>query len=73
MQKHNWISWVEHPVPNDIRGILIKYDDGVYSDRYDHETGKRKYREGHAIIGWKFMERSDPNTMTSQPIVKHND
>lgn len=52
-----WIDWIEHPVPEDVRGILIKYDIGVFSDRYDIETGKRKYKEGATIIGWKFIER----------------
>ncbi|MGH2566644.1 MAG: hypothetical protein ACRDE5_19140, partial [Ginsengibacter sp.] len=55
------ISWLVHPVPEDVKGILIKYDDGIFSDRYDFETKKRKYREGHIILGWKFMERSDKN------------
>ena len=63
-----WISWVDHPPPDDIKGILIKYTDGVYSDRYDFETKKRIYREGEAVVGWKFMERSDPTKKTHQPI-----
>lgn len=66
-----WISWVDHPVPEDIRGILIKYDDGVFSDRYDYETKKRKYRERKMILGWKFMERSDPNKKSVQAIVRY--
>lgn len=57
-----WISWFDHPVPEDVRGILIKYDDGIFSDLYDHTTKKRKYREGRMILGWKFMDRCDPNT-----------
>ena len=56
-----WIDWKLHPVPEDVRGILIKYEDGVFADRYDYETKKRKYREGKEIIGWRFMERGDPN------------
>ena len=61
----NWISWIDFPPPDDIRGILIKYDDGIFSDRYD-EKGKRKFREGKEIIGWKFMERRDPSKRTIQ-------
>ena len=61
----NWIDWNEFPVPEDIRGILIKYEDGVFSDRYNHVTKKRKYRDSK-IIGWRFMERSDPNAKTIQ-------
>lgn len=63
---NEWISWFDHPVPEDVKGILIKYDDGVFSDRYNFETKKRKYREGHMILGWKFMERSDPNKKSIQ-------
>lgn len=61
-----WISWFDHPVPDDVKGILIKYDDGIFSDRYDFETNKRKYREGHMILGWKFMERSNPSQKSIQ-------
>ncbi len=60
-----WINWEDHPVPEDIRGILIKYEDGIFSDRYD-ETGKRKYREEKKILGWKFMERHDPSKKSIQ-------
>ena len=61
-----WISWLDHPVPDDVHGILIKYNDGVFPDRYEFETKKRKYREGKAISGWKFMERRDPNLKSIQ-------
>ena len=61
-----WIPWAEHPVPEDVRGLLIKYDDGVFSDRYDYETKKRVYRNS-PIIGWKFMERGQM-TRRVQPI-----
>lgn len=61
-----WISWQEHPVPDDVRGILIKYDDGVFPDRYDEATKKRKYRVGKDILGWRWMERSDPNKKSIQ-------
>ncbi len=61
-----WISWFDHPVPEDVKGILIQYDDGIFSDRYDYHTGKRSYREGHAILGWKFMERIDQSEQSVQ-------
>ena len=62
----NFISWKEHPVPDDIRGIFIKYEDGFLDcDRYDRETKNRKYRDS-AVIGWKFMERKDPNEKNIQ-------
>jgi hypothetical protein len=60
-----WISWNEHPVPNDVKGILIKYEDGVFGDRYDLETGERKYRDSK-IVGWKFMVRRDLTKKTLQ-------
>lgn len=56
----DWIDWKTHPVPEDVRGIFIKYENGIYSDRYDHTTGKRKYKS-YKILGWKFIDRSDPN------------
>ncbi len=53
----DFISWKNHPVPEDIRGFFIKYEDGfVDCDRYDFYTKKRKYRNSQ-IIGWKFIER----------------
>ena len=64
--KIEWICWMHHPVPDDVKGILIKYSDGIYPDRYDSETGKRKYRHGQSNEGWKFMERSDPNDKSIQ-------
>lgn len=64
--KNEWISFFDHPVPEDVKGILIKYDDGVFSDRYDPKTKKRKYREGKMILGWKFIERRDPNEKSVQ-------
>lgn len=61
-----WISWEDHPVPEDVRGFFIKYEDGaIWSDRYDHETKKRVFKEKHGkVIGWRWMERSDPNKKT---------
>jgi hypothetical protein len=57
----DWINWNKFPVPEDIKGIFIKYEDGfTEADRYDYETKKRKYRDSK-IMGWKFMERRDPN------------
>jgi len=55
-----WISWEKFPVPEDVKGILIKYEDGIFSDRYDFKTKRREYRDSK-ILGWKWMERSDPN------------
>lgn len=55
MNKDEWIPWNIHPVPNDVKGILIKYDIGVFCDRYD-EQGQRIYKSKE-IIGWKFTER----------------
>lgn len=62
---NEWIEWDKFPVPEDVRGIFIKYEDGIYSDRYDFHTKKRKYRNSK-IIGWKFIERKDPNERTIQ-------
>ena len=59
---NEWIDWDTHPVPNDVRGILIKYEIGVFSDRYDSEN-KRVYKDSK-IIGWKFLPRTDPNEKT---------
>ena len=57
-----WISWDEHPVPEDVRGIFIKYEDGVYADSYDYETKQRRYRNSK-ILGWKFIERRESATI----------
>lgn len=69
-----WIDWYKHTPPEDIKGILIKYEDGfIDSDRYDFKTKKKKYRDCK-ILGWKFMERGDPNRKTVQckenPIIR---
>ncbi len=61
----DWIDWKIHPVPDDVKGIFIKYSDGIFADRYDHVSKKRKYRDSE-IIGWKFMERRDPNAKSIQ-------
>lgn len=60
-----WIDWEMHPVPEDIKGIFIKYEDGIFSDKYDYETKKRKYRD-KKILGWRFMKRPDPEEKTIQ-------
>jgi len=61
-----WIDWNEFPVPEDVRGLLFLYEDGsVYPDRYSPETKKRKYRDCK-IVGWKFMERRNPNEKSIQ-------
>jgi hypothetical protein len=65
MKEMEWIDWEKFPVPESVFGILIKYEDGIFSDRYDHKTGKRKYRPSK-ILGWRFMERSDPNKKSVQ-------
>lgn len=57
---NDWIDWNKFPVPEDIRGIFIKYEEGIYSDKYDYETKKRKYLSSK-ILGWKFIPRRDPN------------
>lgn len=62
-----WISWDKFPVPEDVKGIFIKYEDGVYSDRYCHISKKRKYRDSR-IISWKFMERTDHNQKSIKAI-----
>lgn len=59
-----WISWKDHPVPNDVKGIIIKYYHGVFSDRYDINTGKRKYNG--IPMAWKFMDRKDPDSKSIQ-------
>ena len=65
-EEKEWIDWNKHTPPEDIRGIFIKYEDGfIGSDRYDYETKKRKYRDSK-ILGWRFMERGDPNIKTIQ-------
>lgn len=69
MNKMEWIPWDIFPVPEDVRGILIKYEEGIFSDRYDYKTGKRKYRDSK-IIGWRFMERLDPREKTVHAIMK---
>lgn len=62
----DWINWEEHPAPEDVRGIFIKYEDGfICCDLYCRESKKRKYRS-QKIISWRFMERTDPNEKTIQ-------
>ena len=63
-----WISWEDHPVPDDVKGIIILYEDGAYPERRDHETGKRKYRDSK-IVAWNFIPRSDPTRKTVQCII----
>lgn len=58
-----FIDWEKFPVPEDVKGIFIKYEDGyIGCDRYDHETKKRKYRDSK-IVGWKFMERTSQKSI----------
>lgn len=65
-----WVSWFDHPVPEDVRGILIKYDDGIRADRYDPVTKRRVHPEGKAILGWRFMERCDRSVKTVQLVIR---
>lgn len=67
-----WISWIHHPVPDDVHGIFIKYNDGVYPDRYDSH-GKRIYREGKAITGWRFIDRIRDDHTSIQCLKVSND
>jgi hypothetical protein len=65
----DWIKWEEHPVPKDVRGILIKYSDGkIFSDRYN-EDGSRKFYENSTPMEWKFMERTSPDQKSVQCLV----
>jgi hypothetical protein len=61
----DWIDWNKHTPPDDIRGIFILYEDGIYVDRYDYETKKRKFRDSK-IVGWRFMERGTINAKSIQ-------
>jgi len=61
-----WIDWNEHPVPDDVKGFFIKYEDGfIDCDRYCYETKERKYRNSKPI-GWKFMERRSKDAKSVQ-------
>ncbi len=31
-EEKEWIDWDKNTPPDDIRGVFIKYKDGVYSD-----------------------------------------
>ena len=62
----DWIDWDKHTPPDDIRGFFIKYEDGfISSDTYDYKTCKRKFRDSK-IVGWRFIERRDPNVKSIQ-------
>ncbi len=53
LHQNDWISWSEHPAPEDVRGFFIKYEDGIYVDE-------------SKILGWRFMDRRDPSEKTIQ-------
>ena len=60
---NEWIDWEKFPVPEDIKGFFIKYEDGfIDCDRYDYKTKERKFRNSK-VIGWKFMERTDEKSI----------
>lgn len=64
-----WWPWNEG-VPDDVKGIFIKYeDDFIKIDEY-HSDGRRKYRECRPVE-WKFIKRSGPTRKTVRPIIKH--
>jgi hypothetical protein len=61
-----WISFEDHPVPDDIRGLFFKYPDGsIFLDRY-YEDSSRKFHDGILPTHWRFMERRNPNERTVQ-------
>jgi hypothetical protein len=66
---NEWIDWENFTPPKDVRGIFIKFDSGqVWTDA--HFYGSNEYKSktiGNAKpIGWKFMQRSDPNKKSIQ-------
>ena len=63
----DWIDWDKHPVPDDVKGVFIKYEDGfVETDRYFCETKERKYRDSK-VVAWRFIDRrgKDENSVFS--------
>jgi hypothetical protein len=61
-----WISYKDHPVPDDIRGLLFKYPDGsIFPDWYKEDSTRRFYN-GILPTHWIFMERRNPNERTVQ-------
>ncbi len=56
----NWIEWDFLPPPQDVKGILIKFDDGkIWTDAHFYASAeyKNKTVRNSRPIEWTFMDR----------------